>query len=266
MVLVPVPAFQDNYIWVWHDGTRAIVVDPGEPEGVQAYLTQHGLVLDSILVTHHHGDHTGGVARLQASTGVQVFAPAAESPELIATRVTHGSQLTLLGTPCRVMHVPGHTAGHVAYVVACEPDAPILFCGDTLFSAGCGRLFEGSPADMLASLDALAQLPGNTRVCCAHEYTLSNIRFALAVEPANTALQQWQQTCQALRAQQRPTLPSTLAQECQINPFLRVRQPGVRLAAERWAHNQAPDGTQPSQVAMSDVNVLAALREWKNQF
>lgn len=266
MVLVPVPAFQDNYIWVWHNGTRAIVVDPGESEGVQAYLTQHTLQLEAILVTHHHGDHTGGVARLQASTGAQVYAPATECPDLVAIRVSHGNQLTLLGKPCQVLHVPGHTAGHVAYAMFCEPDDPVLFCGDTLFSAGCGRLFEGSPADMLASLDTLARLPGPTRVCCAHEYTLSNVRFALAVEPDNTALQEWQLTCQALRAQQQPTLPSTLAQECQINPFLRVRHPTVRNAAAGWVHSQHPGTTPSSLSAMTDVDVLAALREWKNQF
>ena len=265
MVLVPVPAFQDNYIWVWHDDARAIVVDPGQSDGIEAYLADNRLQLDSILVTHHHGDHTGGVARLQALTGAQVFAPATECPELQATRVTQGTQLQLLGKPCQVLHVPGHTAGHVAYVVADEADAPLLFCGDTLFSAGCGRLFEGTPADMLASLDALAQLPAATRVCCTHEYTLSNIRFALAVEPDNEALQHWQRTCQALRANQQPTLPSTLALECQINPFLRTRQPAVRRAAEHWAGNQ-PGHAPAGNPALTDVGVLAALREWKNQF
>lgn len=265
MVLVPVPAFQDNYIWLWHNGSHAVVVDPGESAGVEAYLADKGLLLDSILVTHHHGDHTGGVAHLQASTGAEVFAPVTECPGLSATRVAHDNQLTLLGMPCQVLHVPGHTAGHVAYVVTCKGAPPILFCGDTLFSAGCGRLFEGSPADMLASLDTLAGLPGDTRVCCAHEYTLSNIRFALAVEPHNAELQQWQLTCQALRAHLQPTLPSTLARECRINPFLRVRQPAVRHAADRWAASQ-PSGTQTDRPDMTDVDVLAALREWKNTF
>lgn len=265
MVLVPVPAFQDNYIWVWHNGSHAVVIDPGESAGVEAFLLDNGLQLDSILVTHHHGDHTGGVPHLQAQTGAQVFAPASECPGLSATRVTHGSQLTLLGMPCQVLHVPGHTAGHVAYVVAGDGEPTTLFCGDTLFSAGCGRLFEGSPADMLVSLDTLAGLPGDTRVCCAHEYTLSNIRFALAVEPHNAELQQWQLTCQALRARQQPTLPSTLAQECQINPFLRVRQPSVRQAADKWVSHQ-PNGSRVHHRPMTDVEVLAALREWKNTF
>lgn len=264
MVLVPVTAFQDNYIWLWHNGSHAVVVDPGESAGVEVYLADHGLQLDSILVTHHHGDHTGGVAHLQARTGADVFAPA-ECPDLTATRVAHGSKLTLLGMPCEVLHVPGHTAGHVAYVVASDGEPPILFCGDTLFSAGCGRLFEGSPADLLASLDALARLPGDTRVCCAHEYTLSNIRFALTVEPHNAELQQWQLTCEALRAHQQPTLPSTLARESQINPFLRVRQPAVRQAADGWVARQST-GTQAGRPGMTDVDVLAALREWKNTF
>lgn len=267
MVLVPVPAFQDNYIWVWHDTTSAVVVDPGESEGVEAYLAAHRLRLDTILVTHHHGDHTGGVAHLQARNGCSVVAPATECPSLTtATRVRQGSQLTLLGHPCDVLDVPGHTAGHVAYVLTAASEAPVLFCGDTLFSAGCGRLFEGTPADMLASLGAMAQLPGHTRVCCAHEYTLGNIRFARAVEPGNAALQAWQQTCLALRANQQPTLPSTLSQECQINPFLRVHQPAVRQAALAWACAQRGDHTQADQPPMTDTDVLAALREWKNQF
>lgn len=266
MVLAPVPAFQDNYIWVWHDNARAVVVDPGECAGVEAYLAHHRLVLDTILVTHHHGDHTGGVAHLQASTGATVFAPDTECPDLIATRVTQGSQLTLLGRPCQVLHVPGHTAGHVAYVVNDAPDAPILFCGDTLFSAGCGRLFEGSPADMLASLDALAGLPGPTRVCCAHEYTLGNLRFALAVEPDNATLQHWARACQALREQHQPTLPSNLTRECDINPFLRVRQPAVRRAATQWALANPSQGHPSNEAAWTDTDVLAALRSWKNQF
>jgi len=157
-----------------------------------------------------------------------------------------------------VLEVPGHTAGHIAFYHPCvsaETSAPLLFCGDTLFSGGCGRLFEGTPAQMLDSLDRLAALPGNTRVCCTHEYTLSNLKFALAVEPDNTALQAYTAHCQALRAHQQPTLPSTLALELQINPFLRSRQTTVQHAVQAW--QTTPD---------DDVAVFAALRQWKNEF
>ncbi|HRK37931.1 MAG TPA: hydroxyacylglutathione hydrolase [Burkholderiaceae bacterium] len=266
MVLVPIPAFTDNYIWVWHDNTSAVVVDPGETAGVVAYLNRHQLKLDAILVTHHHGDHTGGVAALQAATGATVYAPSTECPDLNAVRVTQGSHIPLLGTPCQVLHVPGHTAGHVAYVLTPPATPPVLFCGDTLFSAGCGRLFEGTPQQMLASLQALAQLPPDTLVCCTHEYTLGNIRFALAVEPGNVALQNRQAQCLALRAAQEPTLPSTLALEWQINPFLRVMEPAVRAAATTWRNSQLTQTGQLTSNELSDVEVLAALREWKNQF
>lgn len=265
MVLAPIPAFSDNYIWVWHDNTRAVVVDPGETTGVEAYLQQHVLKLDSILVTHHHGDHTGGVTALQAATSATVYAPAGECANLDAARVTHGSVLTLLDTPCRVLHVPGHTSGHVAYVLETEAEQPLLFCGDTLFSAGCGRLFEGTAAQMLASLQALAQLPPGTQVCCTHEYTLGNIRFALSVEPDNATLQDMQTRCKALRDNHQPTLPSTIAQELLINPFLRVREPTVRAAAQAWCHQAALRG-QTTVDDMTDADALAALREWKNTF
>jgi hydroxyacylglutathione hydrolase len=162
-----------------------------------------------------------------------------------------------LGLGFDVIDVPGHTAGHIAYFSPQMDGAPLLFCGDTLFSGGCGRLFEGSPAQMLASLDALAALPGETRVCCAHEYTLSNLKFARAVEPGNADLLHYSSRCEALRAQGLPTLPSRIATERAINPFLRTRTPAVAAAAAGF------DPTTPSQDA---VAVLAALRAWKNEF
>jgi hydroxyacylglutathione hydrolase len=170
-------------------------------------------------------------------------------------RMDDGDTLELLGLRFTVLNVPGHTAGHIAWYSPDVAGQPLLFCGDTLFSGGCGRLFEGTPAQMLASLDRLAALPGNTRVCCAHEYTLSNLRFARAVEPDNAPLQQYSQQCEALRARQQPTLPSTIAVERDINPFLRSRQPGVARAVQA----RAP-------TARDEVAVFAALREWKNQF
>lgn len=264
MVLHPIPAFSDNYIWILHDGHQALVVDPGESSGVLDYLAAHRLVLATILVTHHHHDHVGGVQDLHTRTGARVVAPATEwlgdDQPPGTQRVRQGDAVEVLGLRWQVLDVPGHTAGHVAYVcpaVACGDlaAAPVLFCGDTLFSGGCGRLFEGTPAQMLASLDALAALPDDTLVCCTHEYTLGNLKFALAVEPDNAELQQWQRVCQALRAQQLPTLPARLGQERMINPFLRVRHPTVRTAARQ----QAP-------LAHGDVAVFAALREWKNRF
>ena len=264
MVLYPLPAFTDNYIWVLHDGQRALVVDPGESSGVLDYLATHHLVLETILVTHHHHDHVGGVADLHSRTGARVVAPATEwlvnQPPGVQ-RVRQGDAIESLGLRWQVLDVPGHTAGHVAYVceqVACNdngPPAPVLFCGDTLFSGGCGRLFEGTPAQMLASLDALAALPDDTLVCCTHEYTLGNLKFALAVEPGNAELQQWQRICQGLRAQQLPTLPAQMGRERMINPFLRVRTPAVRHAV-----------STPDSLAHDDVAVFAALREWKNRF
>jgi hydroxyacylglutathione hydrolase len=257
MNLIALPAFTDNYIWMLHDARKAIVVDPGDANVVLAALSRMSLQLDTILVTHHHADHTGGVAQLRDTTGAAVYGPARElMPEPIR-RLEGGEQLQALGLTFNVMDVPGHTAGHIAYFCASLPmhDSPLVFCGDTLFSGGCGRLFEGTPAQMLASLDALAALPAATRVCCTHEYTLSNLRFARAVEPANDALAQYQSRCIALREQALPTLPSTIALELAINPFLRSRVPAVARAAHSF-----------DLLAQDTVGVFAALRQWKNNF
>ncbi len=250
------PAFDDNYIWMLHDGHQALVVDPGDEQPVLQALQAHGLQLSAILVTHHHADHVGGVDALRTATGAAVYGPAGETMPEPLQRLSDGDTLDLLGLHFTVLDVPGHTAGHIAYFH--DPGAaasqPLLFCGDTLFSGGCGRLFEGTPAQMLASLDRLAALPASTRVCCAHEYTLSNLRFARAVEPDNAALQDYSRQCEALRARQLPTLPSTIAIERDINPFLRSRQPPVARAVQARA------------AAADDVSVFASLREWKNQF
>ena len=240
-----------------HDGQRAVVVDPGDAAPVVEALNANGLALAGILVTHHHADHVGGVDALRPMLQGAVYGPARERIPMPFDPVVDGQWLQGPGFSAEVMDVPGHTAGHVAYLVRCtdEPEAPILFCGDTLFSGGCGRLFEGTPAQMHASLVRLGALPGNTRVCCAHEYTLSNLRFAAAVEPANALLADYTARCEALRAKQQPTLPSTLAIELDINPFMRCALPSVIAAAlqKGAANDSAPE-------------VLGALRAWKNQF
>jgi hydroxyacylglutathione hydrolase len=261
MTLVPLPAFADNYIWMLHDGSHAIVVDPGDAQPVFDALARDKLQLAAILVTHHHPDHTGGVAALHAATGAKVWGPARERIPEPFTPLAQGEVAEALGLRFEVIDVPGHTAGHIAYYLPAaqtsHDSAPLLFCGDTLFSGGCGRLFEGTPAQMLASLDALAALPGDTRVCCAHEYTLSNLRFAQAVEPANTELTHYNARCESLRAKGQPTLPSQLALERQINPFLRSREATV-LRAVRAHAELAADA--------AEADVFAALRQWKNDF
>jgi hydroxyacylglutathione hydrolase len=256
MKLIALPAFSDNYLWLWQQDLLAVVVDPGDAAPVLQALAKEGLKLAAILVTHHHADHVGGVRELHLATGAQVFGPAREDVPAPFTPVMQGDALELLGQSVEVLDVPGHTAGHVAYFLPNAAPSPVLFCGDTLFSGGCGRIFEGTPAQMLASLERMSALPGDTRVCCAHEYTLSNLRFARAVEPANAPLAAYQAQCEALRAQGTPTLPSNLALERRVNPFLRSREAAVvqSVAFSRGADPQDP------------VAVFAALRQWKNEF
>jgi hydroxyacylglutathione hydrolase len=256
--LLPVPAFNDNYLWLLHDGAKALVVDPGDAAPIVDTLRKLNLNLESILVTHHHADHTGGVMALHEKYGAKVFAPALDTMpfegKMAYQRMGEGDSVTALGIHWQVIDVPGHTAGHIAYFGEPAGMAPTLFCGDTLFSGGCGRLFEGTPAQMRASLAKLSALPGNTNVCCAHEYTLANLAFARRVEPGNTALMRYSEACAKKRENNIPTVPSSIAIECAVNPFLRVEQDEVMASVL----SQFP-GT-PS----TPDNIFGALREWKN--
>lgn len=261
----PIPAFQDNYIWAIHDGHAVAVVDPGEAAPVEDFLARNGLALGAIVITHHHGDHQGGVeALLQRHPSgpdgkpVPVVGPAGERIGHRTLAVREGDTFDL-GFPAlsmRVLDVPGHTAGHVAFVADLPGAGPSVFCGDTLFASGCGRLFEGTPAQMLDSLDKLAALPAETKVYCAHEYTRSNVRFARAVEPHNPVLSEWDARVEALRATGRPTLPTTIGHEREVNPFLRSREAAVREAVAAEAGTQGED----------DAAVFGALRKWKDGF
>lgn len=253
VLIEPIPAFNDNYIWWLSNGRSAAVVDPGDAAPVARRLSDTRLQLTAILVTHHHGDHVGGVEALVHATGAHVFGPAAEPIPCVRTRLAGGDRFELLGHRFEVLDVPGHTSGHIAYYA---PSLAAVFCGDTLFAGGCGRLFEGTPAQMSESLARLAALPAATRVYCAHEYTLANLRFALAVEPANEDLKARQRACEALRAAGTPTVPSTIADERATNPFLRCEVAAVRARAER----------ETPGAGASNVATFAALREWKNRF
>ena len=250
-MLIPIPAFDDNYIWMIHDGQQALVVDPGDEDPVMQVLQKSGLQLVSILVTHHHLDHVGGIEALREATGAQVYGPAGETMPEPLHRLAAQDYVQVLGLDFQVIEVPGHTAGHIAY-----HGHGAVFCGDTLFSGGCGRLFEGTPEQMLESLDRLAALPGDTRVYCAHEYTLANLRFALEVDPDNDALRAWRDEAAALRERGAATLPSSIGRERDVNPFLRSRTDAVRRAAERRA----------GATLGSPAAVFAEIRRWKDGF
>lgn len=250
--IIALPAFHDNYIWLLRRGSAAAVIDPGDAAPVLDYLSQEQLRLADILITHHHADHQGGITGLLAHFPAAVHGPAAESITGLTQALRGGETLTLgaLALRLRVLPVPGHTRGHLAYY-----GAGALFCGDTLFGAGCGRLFEGSAAQMFASLATLAALPEETAVYCAHEYTEANLRFALAVEPENPAVQARARDAARRRAAGLPTVPSTIRLEKATNPFLRCTVPEVIAAARQKAAG-----------ADSAPQVFAALREWRNVF
>jgi hydroxyacylglutathione hydrolase len=254
IALTPIAAFTDNYIWCLNDATHAVVVDPGDADPVLAYLTKNKLTLSAILITHHHHDHTGGIAKLaSAYPDVPVIGPRGNHIRGITKSVSQGDavHLPILSLHFQVMEVPGHTLDHIAFF-----GHDIVFCGDTLFSAGCGRLFEGSPEQMLHSLNKLKRLPDSTTICGAHEYTLANVDFALAVESDNNALIEYQKWAKAQRNKGKPTLPSTLSEQKKINPFLRSHELSVKTAAEAYCE----------KILNDDVAVFAAIRSWKDKF
>src|SRR3954465_12195171 len=251
--VVPVSAFKDNYVWTLRRGTYAAVVDPGEAGPVLEYLEREKLSLAAILATHHHADHVGGIAELRSKYDVPVYGPRGEPIATLTHPVSEGDRVSIpeLGVSFSVLDIPGHTRAHVAYY-----GAGALFCGDTLFACGCGRLFEGTAEQMFTSLSKLAALPDDTKVYCGHEYTLANIGFAKAVEPGNRALADRETRDKKLREGGKPTLPSTLGEEKATNPFLRSREPAVIESANKYLGARIAD----------PVRVFAAIRDWKNKF
>jgi len=254
--VTPIPAFSDNYLWLMRGIEQpqlAVVVDPGDAQPVIDHLAQNQLSLAAILVTHHHNDHVGGVSDLLNQYPVPVYGPQAERIPGMIHPLAEGDRVTIpgVGLQFTVLDLPGHTAGHIAYY-----GHGAIFCGDTLFCAGCGRLFEGTPAQMSASLAKLAALAPDTQVYCTHEYTLDNLRFAAQVEPENPALIEFRQAAEQLRDEGLPTLPSTIGRELSLNPFLRCAEDSVRRAANAHAGHELA----------GPVEVFAEIRHWKDGF
>ncbi len=251
----PIPALNDNYIWaiVHPESGHCVIVDPGEAKPAHDYLSHNGLILTAIVITHHHWDHTNGTAELVQRYSVPVYGPANDPLDLCDYPLREGDSITLpeVGATFEVLDIPAHTAGHIAYV-GCDG----VFCGDTLFAAGCGRLFEGTAEQMFSSLGKLAQLPGDTKVYCAHEYTENNLTFAQLVEPENQAVAERLAEVRNIRADHQPSLPSTIELERATNPFLRCHLDSIKMAAEAHAGHSLE----------TSVDVFAEVRRWKDGF
>lgn len=259
-IVLPIKAFNDNYIWALtsNENNNLVLVDPGDAQACITHIEANNLVLSDILVTHHHNDHVGGIKKLleYAQTkfwSVTVYGPAIENIELLDITLKENNTVNLASLNCqfKVLDLPGHTKGHIAY-----HDDEHLFCGDTLFSGGCGRLFEGTPAQMHQSLTKLANLPPATLVYCAHEYTQANLNFALAVEPENVELQRYDKTVSVLRQNNQSSIPTNIGLELLINPFLRTDKSSIKLAAQK--HSQ--------QLLTTDIEVFTVIRRWKDNF
>jgi hydroxyacylglutathione hydrolase len=252
--IYPIPAFQDNYIWCLSKQGQCVVVDPGDAQPVLEHCTKQGLILSDILITHHHWDHTNGVAQLlEHFPKVKVYGPEYGTIKNLSHKLNEGDKIQLSSLACEfdILYVPGHTLDHIAYYGAAG-----LFCGDTLFSAGCGRLFEGTAEQMYQSLQKLSKLPAQTAVYCTHEYTLANLAFALKVEPDNADLLDYRQWAEQQRSQGKPTLPSAIGQQLAINPFLRSNVKDVIVTAQQH-------GGEPLS---NPVAVFTELRRWKDNF
>lgn len=253
--VIPICAFKDNYIWLITntENNYGVIVDPGDAEPVLKKLNELKIKLTAILITHHHNDHCGGIAELVKHYTVPVFGPAHEKISTVTHPLSENDEVELfeLKINLRVLDIPGHTIGHIAYY-----GEDMLFCGDTLFTAGCGRVFEGTPKQMYESLAKLKNLPDKTTVYCGHEYTLANLRFAQAVESNNAVIKKRIEICTQLRAQNLPTVPAKLSEEKQTNPFLRCREVEVIAAAEKYADKKLN----------TPAEVFAAVRQWKNEF
>ncbi|MEO0438846.1 MAG: hydroxyacylglutathione hydrolase [Pseudomonadota bacterium] len=252
---VPIPAYSDNYIWALAVSDEAvIVVDPGEAQPVRDFLLAQGQKLEAILVTHHHFDHVGGVENLKSEYGCLVHGPSNPQLDFLDRRYQDGDVLKIGPYSFDVLEVPGHTLDHIAFY--CPGEQPLLLCGDTLFAGGCGRIFEGDAPMMHASLSKFVALPKNSLVCCAHEYTLSNLAFARAADPSNAALKARETSAQKTRANNNPTVPSTLALELETNPFLRCSEQAIK-------NGLSAAGLAPG---VSEVETFTALRAWKDSF
>lgn len=252
---IALPAFSDNYIWTICHQDNCVVVDPGDAAPVEQFLDEKGLTLSAILVTHHHPDHVAGIAALTRDRDIPVYGPANETIPCMTQPLADNQLITLdsLGITLRVMEVPGHTLGHIAYH---DSENGWLFCGDTLFAAGCGRLFEGTPSQMYTSLQRLAELPDQTLVYCTHEYTRANLEFALAVTPDDQRVQARLAAVISARENNQITLPTTVAEERRTNPFLRVGEAVIQTACEA----REPGASE------SNVQCFASLRRWKDNF
>jgi len=252
----PVKIFKDNYIWVLHDKVYAIVVDPGSSNEIISFLQKNNLKLVAILVTHRHSDHTDGIGELIRLFNIPVYGPKSQAIPLVSNQVSEGQKILseVLGITFTVLEMPGHTREHIGYSI--EHPFNGVFCGDTLFSCGCGRAFEGTYEQMYASLNKLSQLPDDTRIYCTHEYTLDNIRFAKCVDPENLTLLKYESLCEQLRTEQKPTLPTQIALEKTINPFLRCNDSKIIASAQNYSQ----------QFTNNPVEIFSILRQWKDNF